>query len=162
MKTIAIRQLMFVVFMVAVISALSTRPTQAGSSVIISLTVFFLAIAALQACVRRDNRRAAWTGFAIFGWAYVLVGVGPKFDCLDSPMLTNLLLKEAFLFLVNQNPATMTDEAFINTYQGRALEFFQIGHSVFALLSGVIGAMCAITFNHESSDANPDPDLRAR
>src|SRR5262245_48589165 len=99
MKTITTFQFMFVAFMAVVLSTLSARPTQAWSSVIVSIAILFLAIAALLACVRRDRSRTALTGFAVFGWAYVLLGVGPKFDCVDSPMLTNVVLKEGFLSL---------------------------------------------------------------
>jgi hypothetical protein len=163
MKKITIRQLMFVVFMVAVLLTLGTRPSQAWSSVIISITVFFLATAALLACVRRDKNRIAWTGFAIFGWAYVIIGIGPKFDCLDSPMITNAVLRELFLHAVDgSKTAVMNDETFISAYRNRALEFFQIGHSVFALLSGVVGATCAVMLYRNDSDDLTDSGLRAR
>lgn len=135
------KHLMLFVMVIALILFLFTRPTQAWSSALITMTILLLSVAATRACIRVDSERAAWIGFAIFGWAYLIVGVGPKFDCLDSPMLTNVLLKELFLRLVEQNSLpVMSDEQFIAAYHDRALEFFRIGHSILALLAGVLGA----------------------
>lgn len=141
--------------MVVLAMALSacTRPTQAWSSIIVSLTLFFLAISSLFACLKVGKGGAGWLGFAIFGWTYLIMGVGPRFECIESPMLTHAILKELFLRLVEPNTApVMSDDQFFLTYRGRALEFFRIGHSCFTLLVGALGAAFGKLMDQRQTD----------
>ena len=52
------------------------------------------------------------------------------------------------------SPLTRNDEFFLSAYRSRALPFFQIGHSVFALVSGIVGAVFATSLK---SDSRNDP-----
>jgi hypothetical protein len=42
-----------------------------------NLAIFLNSTALVAAIVRRGRARAAWTGFAVFGWAYLLVDLLP-------------------------------------------------------------------------------------
>src|SRR5262249_24755301 len=44
---------------------------------LLSLDLLLFGAAALAATLRRGRSRAAWLGFAIFGWGYLVLAFGP-------------------------------------------------------------------------------------
>jgi len=50
------------------------------SSGLFTVTITLLCTAVLQVCQRRGVVRSCWLGFAVFGWAYIIMGTGPLLD----------------------------------------------------------------------------------
>ena len=72
-----------------------------------TFTAFLLLTAVLAARFRRGYERAFWFGFAVFGWGFFLMGLGPwmnPFADSDEPagntLNPNLLTTRVILFLL--------------------------------------------------------------
>src|SRR5262249_4847118 len=74
---ISIVGMMGIVLFVALSLAAFGGATVFWASVMFTLTVATLCAATTWAILRRGTPRRFWTGFAIFGWAYLLLTFGP-------------------------------------------------------------------------------------
>src|SRR4051794_36572493 len=69
--------LMVVIAILAAEFAAMRSGSQLWFSTIYSITLLVLLVATLAARFRRGGARAFWFGFALFGWAYFLMALGP-------------------------------------------------------------------------------------
>jgi hypothetical protein len=150
MKKLTIRGLMGSVVLAAVLFSSRYYPSQTWTSSVTSLTIISMATGALLAFVRHGRSRTAWTGFSVFGWAYLVLGVGPRFDALDSPILTSLILKEIWFRIADARVvSTLSDPNIVSTFRNELNAFLQIGHCGFAILFGLFGAWLACFVSHD-------------
>ncbi len=99
-------------------------------STIYSLTAFIMTTATLLAFVRRGRERMAWTGFAVFGWAYLLLLGFERFQFGQKPkLLTTWILYEML--------ESGRDWFRYSVEMG---SFSTVGHAYLALLFGLLGA----------------------
>ena len=75
-----IRSLLGVVLFASVALASLRASTDAWDSGVLGLTLLTLLTAVLLAVHRTDRRRAYWSGFALFGWAYLIVSLSPPIE----------------------------------------------------------------------------------
>ena len=76
----SIASLLGLVLFVAVSVAALRASTDAWDSGILGLTLLMLLTAVLLAVHCTDLRRAYWIGFALFGWAYLVVSLVPSLE----------------------------------------------------------------------------------
>lgn len=151
--TITIASLMVTVLFVAIGLVALRDPSPLTASVIFSLAVFILSVAALLGCIHRGRSRAGWIGMAAFGLAYLhfgFVGGDPGYPAF----ITTALIASA----ADQMPgavAPMPQRSFGRTFSTSSTSFIsraarsgfdryafgQVGHSLAAILFGCIGAL---------------------
>jgi hypothetical protein len=154
--------LMALVLLVAVGFAALGNPTELWASAIFTLTVGLLCYSVVGAMFLRGRRRAYWGGFATFGWVYLILVfniLSAKTGLESPPLLTTRLL--AYVDRALHPPATASErlyEALINPPNfttspvgmpmtvSLSLSFYQIGHSLAALVVALIGSVVARIF----------------
>ena len=77
---ITIAGLLGIVAFVAVAFAALRVPTDGWDGGVFGVTPTVLLISVLLAAHRTERRRAFWIGFALFGWAYLLVSQIPPIE----------------------------------------------------------------------------------
>jgi hypothetical protein len=112
---------------------LNHEPLQAKiwASTIYTLTAFILMTSTLIAFVHRGRERLAWIGFAVFGWAYLLLlGFELSGRYKKPELLTTWMLKE----MLESSRLVFTHSVEMDT-------FSIVGHAFFALIFALIGAL---------------------
>jgi len=108
--------LMVLTLFVGVAVAALRSASDEWASVLFTLTIVMLAIAVLGALFRQGQRRAFWTGFALFGWGYLLVCFGHWFATEVNPHLVTTKLLERVYPRLAKNPRDAPYDAVVNTY----------------------------------------------
>lgn len=91
----SLRTLIAAVAFVAVACAALMNATSWIASTASTVTVFLLATTTVVAVLASSPRRGSWAGFAIAGWAYLLVALGPMDAGFKSTLWTTVLLQKA-------------------------------------------------------------------
>jgi hypothetical protein len=71
-RPLTLKRLMIVIAAIGVGLAVLVKPNWLWASVLPPVLVFMLLTAILGLLFRRGRKRAYWTGFALFGWVYLL------------------------------------------------------------------------------------------
>jgi hypothetical protein len=171
-------QLMAVVIFAGFGFAALRSATPRWSSVVFTLTVAVLLAAILAAIARRGRARIMWTGFALFGWFYLGTTFGPWAagnGVTAPPYLTKWALDylDARFWAVAQAPAGRMDTGpsgevlfqrfLLGMPPGNApiqftpdsSQFRRIGHSIAAILVGLLGAVLGRLM--AAKDERPNP-----
>jgi hypothetical protein len=106
MLRFSLRTLIGVVAAVAIACAALIQASSWVASAAWTVATLTLALATIAAIL--GTRRQFWTGFAIIGWLYIVLVVGPLADRLGSQLLTTRLLNHSARSLpaAKQTPAT--------------------------------------------------------
>jgi hypothetical protein len=150
------------------------------AQVVVTATVLALLIATVGAIYlpgrsRGTNTRAFVGGFAIFGWAYLLLVQGPWFEGLKPQLATTVALNQlqgvmheeveaglaissglTYLLTNAQSGATFTTALPMVTGTGSTntiANFQQIGQSLWAILLACVGGVVARAFGNRRSRA---------
>jgi hypothetical protein len=83
----SIAGLMGLVVVAAVGVAALRFASELWAGVLLMLTLGVLGAAILGMVHRRDGKRAWWQGFALFGWGYLTLALGPWFGATIAPSL---------------------------------------------------------------------------
>lgn len=106
-----------------------------------SFTLVLLLLATVGTRLAPAHRRTWWAGFAVFGWAYFVLALGPWFrESLARNLVTSEILRRLYPWW-ELSGMTGTSES-----RGYLIEegFFRlVGHSVFTLAAAVLGGMLA-------------------
>ena len=102
-----------------------------------NLAVFLNATAPVAAIVRKGRARAAWSGFAVFGWAYLLVDFLPdrsnsSFGFVSIPK-PHLLIDKGFTFM----------QSYMMPTGGFDIVHDQVSHSLQVITSALLGMLVA-------------------
>jgi hypothetical protein len=143
---VSIASLMFVVVLVAVGIAALRNPSYWGTSAIYSVTLALLIFSTAGVIFRKGESRLHWAGMAFFGWSYLIVAIVSS-DLNPPTLITTWLLME----IDNRWPQEdIWNNMKFQSVHGIAprgpLLFFQMGHSVLALLSGLLGTILVRVF----------------
>lgn len=161
------RNLLLLVTFVALSIASLRYPSRLCASVMFTLALVFLLSSILGIVYGRDRGRAFWTGFAVFGWCYLVVVFGPWFDRYVGPRLLSTHGIAYLQTVMSDQTATIWDSGNSTVFRsaeygpmliwdassGRPLArvngvyFQQIGHCVTVVLIGVIGGGLACCFH---------------
>jgi hypothetical protein len=79
MRRFSIATLIVVVLLCGVAVAALKQASDVWVGVLLAITLLLLGIALLGALQRKGASRAFWQGFAIFGWGYLVLTMGPWF-----------------------------------------------------------------------------------
>jgi hypothetical protein len=159
----SIASLLAVILVCGIGLAALHEATLLWASALFTLAMGLLRAASLFSIVGGGRRRATWAGFAIFGWIYVLTtfwGWPAPNGVTAPPYLTKVLIDD---YRPAQNNASVTwidygpqgetspDPATISFRppSGRAvnrLHFRRIGHTLAAILCGIVGAVLGRSF----------------
>src|SRR4051812_9031328 len=77
MRRYSIGGLMILMLVLAVSVAALRDASDAWAGVFLGVTLFLLASSLLGILYRRGATRAGWQGFALFGWGYLVLAMGP-------------------------------------------------------------------------------------
>jgi hypothetical protein len=123
-------------------------------SVLYTFTAFLLLTAVLASRFRRGNERAFWFGFAVFGWAFFLLGHRPwmsAFGDLADPsgptLNPNLLSSRVILFLL---PNLRKPTNSLGGIDEITLITLGIAHLMLALIVGIAGGLFAVVLRKRS------------
>jgi hypothetical protein len=137
MKRYKIAPVMVVILYLAIGlgAILNPRDARIWESTIYTLTGFLVATATLLAFDRRGRERMKWTGFAVFGWGYLVLGFEAFSPAKRPDLLTTWVIKELVEWLNDMYVGTnrVRDPLRLETS-------LAVGHSIFALLCGLVGA----------------------
>jgi len=104
-------------------------------SVVYTLTFILIAASSVMACCGCGRERRFWAGFALFAGAYFVVEFGrlPETDSIRPYLLTTGLLRELY-----ENTRNIVRYRYYEAHR-----FLVVGHSVMAVLFGLVGAVLA-------------------
>jgi len=150
----SVAQFMAVVFYVGFSFAALRNASDLWASATYTLAFFMISAAPLGAIARRGAARMAWSGFAVFGWARLLVGsltqmtdnvYGP--NTIPPPkLLTGLGFTYLLPYLHGSTPLGFIDYGF-----GFARTFYSLEIIFFGLVGAVVGQLLAV----KDDRANP-------
>jgi hypothetical protein len=100
----SIAGLMGLVVVVAVGAAALRFASELWASVLLMLTLGVLGAAVLACHERTEKNRAWWRGFALFGWGYVLLAMGPWASEAISPHLPTTMGLDALYAKMHPAP----------------------------------------------------------
>jgi hypothetical protein len=139
------------IILLVAVCAMTFTALQTGSklwySALYTFTAFLLLFAVLAARFRRGPERAFWFGFAVFGWGFFLMGLGPWMNPFVDPndptghsLNPNLLTSKVIYFLVpylrkDPNALGAIDEITENT--------IGIAHLLMSLIIAITGGIIA-------------------
>ena len=151
-----LRQLFVAVSGIAICAAALKYANSLWASAISTGVVLVLFTAVVAAIYLKQPKRAFWTGFAIFGWGYLILIDGwlpfPPFSA--STMLIWMMSESLGHTQVDPNTAYYMETP-MGIIRARPTEqFFRISYSITAMLLGVIGGILARRF-YLSSICNP-------
>jgi uncharacterized membrane protein len=112
-----------------------------------TFTVVVLLAAVIAARFRRGNEKAFWFGFAVFGWAFLVLGLGPWPDVDADPDEANITLNRQLLtsrvieFLVPYLRSQMSDRGRIGQITTNTMG---IAHLLTTLAIATAGGTLAI------------------
>jgi hypothetical protein len=139
--------LMVVILYVALGLAALCNPKYPSServwaSTIYTVTAFFMTTGTLMAFIRPKRESVAWTGFAVFGWAYLLLlGFQDWSVARRTPLVTTWTTQELL----------ETTRDFLRLISWSESAFSAVCHSFFTMLSGWAGARLACSFSAQDS-----------
>jgi hypothetical protein len=114
-----------------------------------NLAIFLNSTALVAATVRKGRARAAWAGFAVFGWAYLLVDLLPDrssgsfgFGPIPKP---HLLIDKGFTFI----------QSYMMPTGGFAVVHDQVSHSLQIITSALLGMVVANFLAENDDQRNP-------
>jgi hypothetical protein len=170
---VSIAQLLWVVLFSGVALAALRSASDLWAALLFTLTATSLLVAVLGAVYRPRGRRAFWLGFALFGWAYLLLGLVPE---ARSQLATTRLLDDVYARVLGRDGLTITlaprpggnqvasldgstpvmaweiaSNSFVISSGPRAESFRRIGNSLFSLLFALLGGLLARRF-HAAGD----------
>ncbi len=132
-----IAQLMAIVFYLGIGFAALRNADDFWASATYTLSIFVISAALLGALIRKGTRRPTWIGFAVFGWAYLVVGRLPGFytpfdGSLNAPsLLIEWGAKQLQPYIYPPGAATNFSA------------YLQVSHSLGIILFGLVGAIVA-------------------
>src|SRR5206468_8102648 len=116
--------------------------TEPWVGVMFMATLGLLATATLGAAYRRGRSRAFYAGFALFGFGYLALALSPAIG----PFLATTMLLKWIYELVNPIIGYSQEGSliiYLRTRTGDPEQFQRLGHSLFALLFGLVGGLTA-------------------
>jgi hypothetical protein len=143
-----------VVFCAMAMMALRTASDLWLSAIYTGTTVLLLA-AIVAARFRRGNEKAFWFGFAVFGWGFFVVGLGPwpnafggDDDGMGISLNRNLLTSRVILFLVPYLRAETVDLQRIDKITTNTIG---VAHLLITLTLAVFGGVIAMLIRRRRS-----------
>jgi hypothetical protein len=155
----SIAGLMGIVLVAAVgLAALvSPSPIWAGATFLVTCGVLGLAI--VGALYRRGAPQVWWIGFCVFGWGYLIL-VATSGSAFRSPQLPTSQILAALLPRLEQ-PVAPDAETQVRVRISFISAYYQIGHSLWALVAGLVGGTLARIFLVLPADLSERPEPEA-
>ena len=167
MKTgrVTIAGLLALIAACAVGAAALKNPTVLWAQFMLTLALTSLLFATLAAIVGRTERSFA-IGFAVIGWSYMLLSLGPWFGQHWGPwLLSSRVADESYVRLFEDDqkrwptivPGDLDrgDMMAGNRYQWRFARYLLIAHSLFAIGHGVTGGCVALWLRRKPTSDGP-------
>jgi hypothetical protein len=159
-RRISVRNLMaFVLVSAIALAALrNANDWSAGTMLSVALVAFGTAI--LGAIFLRRRERARWTGFALFSGIYLALTFWPSLsDTFRAKLATGHLIREMYkskfqtplLPKIKVTEINMTSgvtkSSWVTPTKPSYEHFQSVGHSLFALVAGLLGSAVAVWFH---------------
>jgi hypothetical protein len=148
-------QLMALVLCLGLCFAALRNADPFSASVIFTLTTMTISAALLGSLVGKGRARTAWIGFAVFGWAYLLIDLLPPRASGGrglGPLPWPSRLIEWGLARLQPYLWPVPPKVYAHDY---LTCFEQVGHSLAIILFGLIGAVLARLLASEEARPNP-------
>jgi hypothetical protein len=143
-------QLMAVVLLVGFGFAAQWNATEFWASATYTLAILVIATATVGALPLRGRARTTWTGLAVFGWIYLLVGLLPPWN--TDPIYHTQLVRPPLLIewcMVNVHVYLKPAGGF-NSHEAK-----QVSHSLAIIVFGLGGAVLARLLAAKEERLNP-------
>ncbi|HWE39538.1 MAG TPA: hypothetical protein VG406_23515 [Isosphaeraceae bacterium] len=115
---LSVAGMMGFVLLLALGFAALRHPTPLVSQVTFTTTLVLLTVAVLGALYDRRPRRAFWGGFAIVGWGYLAMNLGPWFDTHVAQRVFVKKLIEKYYNHLSYEPRVADEEVWAARYGG--------------------------------------------
>jgi hypothetical protein len=130
-------QLMAIVLLIGFAFAMLRNANEFWAIATFNLAIFLNSTALVAAIVRKGRARAKWVGFAVFGWAYLVVDLLPDrssgsfgFGPIPKP---RLLIDKGFTFV----------QSYMTPTGGFDVVHDQVSHSLQIITSALLGMVVA-------------------
>jgi hypothetical protein len=137
MRRFSISRMMALILITAVGVAGLRNADEIWAGIMLMLALGIGGVAILRVLYSRGGDRAWWAGFTIFGWAYLVLAFGPWFTVAIRPKLATTLLLDYW----HRGVPVYYDQ------------FLMVGHSLFAIVAGWIGAIISTRFHAQCEKA---------
>jgi hypothetical protein len=144
-------QLMAVVLLVGFGFAALRNADEFWASAIYTLAISMIAAALVGALARKSEAHMTWTGFAVFGWTYLLVDQLPPRDIGGlglGPIPKPILLVEWGIARLQPYIYPTGDARVLTIYE-------QISYSLGIILFGLVGAVLGRLVTTQDQRSNP-------
>jgi hypothetical protein len=151
--------LMAIVLFVAIGFAALRNADELWASATYTLAIAMISLAFVGAFVRKGKARAIWSGFAVFGLAYLLIGLSPQLK---------VVVPLYFTYTAGQRPTPVPLiqlglhrlQPYVNPIPAGAvgsIPYDQVSHSLGIVLFGFIGAVMGrlLAVTDDCSDPSP-------
>jgi hypothetical protein len=172
---VSIADLLLLVLVCGIAVAGLQSPTELGSSLLFTCAVGINLVAVVLAVYCREGRRAFWFGFAVFGWAYLVLGLIPE---ARSQLATTRLFEYLFSRFVQKdavvsvafsvdgkklaadygNEVRIWDAATGKPLAVRSVDpvlFQRVGHTLFTFLLALTGGVLTRNLASPRGEAEP-------
>jgi hypothetical protein len=160
MRRIPIRTLMVLILLSAIGLAALRNASNLWAGMMLLTALGIVGVAVLGAAILSGREQCWWGGFAFFGGGYLALAVGPWLsDTFEPKLATSQLIKEIYgwkfespylpkVKVVEIDEVKGVSKERLVTPKKPAYEYFQrVGHSLFALLAGLIGGSVGAWFH---------------
>ena len=155
--------------LIAVAAAAMKNPSTLWTQTIVTAALTSLMLASLAALVRRGERSFA-IGFAVFGWTYLVLSLGPWFEEHVGPwLLTSRAADEVYARFVHKDTNTEMLELMgssdlypwgpnvpIWMNEPRYARYRRIIHILSTIAHGMAGGLVAFVFTRKPRSARPE------
>jgi hypothetical protein len=166
----SLRAFLVAVAYFAVVVVAAVAGTQPWANAVFSISLGAILVATLAALFLRDPQHTFWRGFSLIAWIYMIIAFGPTDTRWRQYLVTDSLLKPLHHMVVPYQAIRYVEPGFELQKEGEGYyrtgprSSFAIwggswealqrsGHSVWAILLGLVGGYLAVIFNREA--ANP-------
>ena len=159
MRRSSVRSLTAVVLVSAIGLAALRNANHWSAGIMLLVALIATGTATLGAIFLRNRERAWWTGFALFCGVYLVLMFSPWFsETFRAKLVTGHLIKEMYnsrfqtpllpkvkVTEINMDSG-VTKSSWVTPTKPSYEHFQSVGHSLFALLAGLLGGKVAVWF----------------
>jgi hypothetical protein len=153
---------------IAVVIVAMVAGTPQWAAVVFSISLAIVLVATLAAFFLSNSKRTFWRGFSLVAWIYLFIAFGPMEGQLRKYLVTDQILSPCQRILARIQAARHLEPGFqlraegeglyhigprsvFNVWGGSWERLQRIGHSLSAIVLGLVGGCLAVNFKNRNA-----------